>query len=44
MTGSLALTLYVLVWPAIVAVVLAVILTAFLKEWAGARKEGRDLV
>lgn len=45
MSGTtLALTLYVLVWPAIVAIVLAILTGSFLKEWAEARKEGRDLV
>jgi hypothetical protein len=42
--SPLAMTLYVLVWPVIVAAVLAVVSGSFLKDWAAARKEGRDLV
>jgi len=38
------LTLYVLVWPAVVAVVLFVIAGGFFREWRAARKEGRDLI
>ena len=38
------LTLYVLIWPAIVAVVLLVIGRAFLAEWRASRREGRDLI
>jgi len=39
-----ALTVYVLMWPVIVAIVLAVICTGFVKEMRAARKKGRDLV
>lgn len=39
-----ALTVYVLMWPAIVAVVLAVIGFGFVREMHAARKKGRDLV
>lgn len=39
-----ALTVYVLMWPAIVAVVLAVICVGFVREMRAARKKGRDLV
>ncbi|NYD58071.1 hypothetical protein BKA08_002309 [Nocardioides marinisabuli] len=39
-----ALTLYVLIWPAVVAAVLFIIGRAFAREWAEARREGRDLV
>lgn len=42
--SPLALTVYVLVWPLLVAGTLAVICTAFGKEAARARREGRDLV
>lgn len=39
-----ALTLYVLIWPVIVAVVLAVIARGFISEWLNARREGRDMI
>lgn len=39
-----ALTVYVLMWPVIVAVVLAVICVGFVREMRDAKKEGRDLV
>lgn len=42
--NSTLLTIYVMVWPVIVAIVLIVIGTAFIREWAKARREGRDLV
>lgn len=38
------LTVYVLMWPVIVAAVLLVIVRAFLTEWLQARRKGRDLV
>ncbi|ANH38707.1 hypothetical protein I601_2283 [Nocardioides dokdonensis FR1436] len=38
------LTLYVLIWPVVVAGVLFVICRAFLREWTSARREGRDLI
>ena len=38
------LTFYILIWPAISAVVLAVIVIAFLRELRQAKKEGRKLV
>lgn len=41
---SLLLSIYVLVWPVITAIVLAVIARGFIKEWAEARRSGRDLV
>lgn len=41
---NITLTLYVLIWPALVAVVLFVITRAFLREWREARREGRDLI
>jgi ABC-type dipeptide/oligopeptide/nickel transport system permease component len=45
MSGTtMALAIYVLIWPVIVAIVLAVLAGSFSKEWAAARKEGRDLV
>lgn len=42
--STLALTIYVLVWPVIVAAVLFVISRGFLREWAEARREGRDVI
>ncbi|MDP9820343.1 putative transporter small subunit [Nocardioides massiliensis] len=42
--STTALTFYVLMWPAIVAVVLFVIGRGFITEWRTARREGRDLV
>lgn len=41
---TLALTAYVLVWPAIVALVLAFLVRGFVKDWREARKEGRPLI
>lgn len=38
------LTLYVLMWPLLVAIVLFVISRAFLREWAEARREGRQII
>ncbi|MEX5294211.1 putative transporter small subunit [Kocuria sp. CPCC 205268] len=42
--SAFALTVYVLVWPLLVAGTLAVICTAFGREAARARREGHDLV
>lgn len=39
-----ALTVYILIWPVIVAVVLVIICVAFYKEWSSAKKEGRDII
>lgn len=41
---TLALTVYVLIWPLVVAAVLFVISRGFLREWAEARSEGRDVI
>lgn len=38
------LTIYVLIWPALVLVVLGVISKGFFKDWATARRNGEDLV
>lgn len=38
------LTVYFLMWPALVAGVLFVITRAFLAEWREARREGRDII
>ncbi|WP_239456549.1 putative transporter small subunit [Nocardioides solisilvae] len=42
--STTALTLYVLVWPVVVGVVLLVLSRAFVAEWLEARREGRDLI
>ena len=39
-----SLTIYVLMWPAIVAVVLAVICTGFVREMRAAKRKGKDLI
>lgn len=39
-----ALTVYILIWPVIVAAILAVICIGFYKELRSARKEGRDII
>ena len=39
-----ALTLYILIWPAIVAVVLTVICVSFYEEWRAAKDEGRRII
>lgn len=41
---TIMLTVYVLMWPVIVAGVLAVLIRGFLTEWRAARKEGRDII
>ena len=38
------LTVYVLMWPVIVAGTLFIIVRGFLKEWAKARREGRQII
>lgn len=38
------LTVYVLMWPAIVAGVLFVLVRGFMREWLAARREGRDII
>ncbi|MCL7369124.1 MULTISPECIES: putative transporter small subunit [Streptomyces] len=42
--STAALTVYVLMWPAIVAVVLFVISRGFYREWAQARRDGQDII
>ncbi len=39
-----ALTIYILMWPAIVAIILAVIGTGFVREMRSARRKGEDLI
>jgi len=41
---TLALTLYVLVWPVIVAGTLAVLIRAFVKDAREARKKGQQII
>ena len=38
------LTFYVLVWPAVVAVVLVFIARGFLRDWREARRAGRPII
>ncbi len=38
------LTLYILIWPIISAVVLALIVTTFVRELRQAKKEGKKVV
>lgn len=40
----IALTLYVLIWPVVVAGTLALIVRAFAKEARQAKKEGRSII
>lgn len=42
--STIGLTVYVLVWPVIVAVVLGVLVTGFTREWREARRTGEDLI
>ncbi|HLV03765.1 putative transporter small subunit [uncultured Georgenia sp.] len=38
------LTVYVLMWPAIVAAVLFFIARGFFRDWRAARREGRPII
>lgn len=38
------LTVYLLIWPVLVAGVLYVLASNFMREWRDARREGRPLV
>lgn len=42
--STIALTVYVLMWPVIVAGVIAVIATAYFREWKEAREAGEDII
>lgn len=42
--NPLWLSIYVLIWPVLVAGVLFVISRAFFAEWREAREEGRDII
>ncbi|MFI9629429.1 putative transporter small subunit [Streptomyces sp. NPDC052042] len=41
---TLALSVYVLIWPVIVAIVLCVISRSFFREWAEARRNGQRMI
>lgn len=38
------LTGYVLMWPVVVAAVMAIIARGFIREWLEARREGRHII
>jgi hypothetical protein len=42
--GTIILSAYVLIWPALVVVVLYFIVRAFFREWREARKNGKPLI
>lgn len=42
--STTVLTAYVLMWPALVAVVLFIISRAFFAEWRAARRRGEDII
>lgn len=42
--GTVLLTVYVLIWPVIVACVLFFLVRGFIKDWRTAREEGRPLI
>ena len=41
---NLGMTIYVLIWPIIVAAVLFVLVRAFVHEWRESRRSGEDLI
>ncbi|MFI8304234.1 putative transporter small subunit [Streptomyces sp. NPDC085927] len=41
---TVALSVYVLMWPVVVAVILFVISRGFFREWLEARRNGRDMI
>lgn len=41
---SIALSTYVLIWPAVVGVVLFFLVRAFFREWRKARQENRPMI
>lgn len=41
---TVGLTIYVLMWPVIVAGVMSAIARAFFTEWVAARREGRTII
>ncbi|WP_030421748.1 putative transporter small subunit [Streptomyces sp. SCSIO 75703] len=42
--NTVLLSVYILMWPVLVAVVLFVISRGFFREWAEARRNGQDLI
>lgn len=40
----IGLTLYVLIWPVIVAGVLLVLSTAFIRDWRESHRDGEDII
>lgn len=42
--GTVLLTVYVLIWPVIVACVLSFLVRGFIKDWRTSRKEGRSII
>ena len=41
---TILLTVYVLIWPIIVAGVLWILCSALIKDWSEARKAGRSII
>lgn len=41
---TVALTIYTLIWPLLVAVMMVIIGRGFYKDWKGARDKGVDIV
>lgn len=42
--STIGLTIYALMWPVIVAVVMVIIARGFIGEWLEARRKGEDIV
>lgn len=42
--SHLGLTIYVLIWPVMAAIVLLVLCVSFVRDWRAAAKAGKDLV
>lgn len=42
--STTVLTIYTLIWPVVVLVVLAVISRGFIGEWLDARRRGEDMI
>ncbi|WP_164512809.1 putative transporter small subunit [Leucobacter chromiireducens] len=42
--NTVLLTLYVLMWPVLVAGTLTVIVRAFVREWREAKRDGRSMI
>jgi hypothetical protein len=41
---AILITMYMLIWPVVVAGVLFVLVRAFLKDWRASRAAGRDII